>query len=301
MGVGATPQISLSEAPPRRVGAPRRAILWSSIALVAALAGCAPEAPVAEAPIPDGVEVSFIQLRSDVAARDAQVRVVNGTDDVVEIGDVEVRDARFADAAARTDEGRVTRVQPGATVDIRVRLPKMECGTDAGEPTVALELTASAATVTGPIADTLQVIAPLHERECRAERLADAAHVALGVFRPSAHPLPAELELTVSPTGRGEALISGIRPTNLLEFDGYGAETLPIGLQVAEDSSGRTTVLLPLVPLRCDPHAVQEDKRGTVFTLEVELDGVPGTIELAADEEMRGRILTWVTEWCAAA
>jgi hypothetical protein len=52
------------------------------------------------------------------------------------------------------------------------------------------------------------------------------------------------------------------------------------------------------VPLRCDPHAVQEDKRGTIFTLEVELDGVPGEIELAASEDMRGSILTWVSNWC---
>ena len=57
-------------------------------------------------------------------------------------------------------------------------------------------------------------------------------------------------------------------------------------------------VSLPLVPLRCDPHAVQEDKRGTIFTLAVELDGDPGEIELAAPEDLRGRILTWVGAWC---
>ena len=59
-----------------------------------------------------------------------------------------------------------------------------------------------------------------------------------------------------------------------------------------------TTVHLPLVPLRCDPHAVQEDKRGTVFNVEVELDGEPGLVQVAATEDMRGRILTWVADWC---
>ncbi|MET0296604.1 MAG: hypothetical protein ABW024_04325 [Microbacterium sp.] len=295
MGIRATPQNSPSDAASGRFRAPRRAILWSSVALVAALAACAP-AP--DPGIPEGVEVSLIQLRSDVAARDAQVRIVNGTDDVVEIGDVAVIDERFADAAGRADEGRVTSVRPGSTVDIRVRLPAMDCTTDAGEPTVELELAASGATVGGPIVDALDVIAPLHERECRAERLAAAADVSFGDFLPSRHPAPAVLELAVAPTGEAEAALSGIRPTNLIEFDGWGADTLPLDLRI-DGASEPEVVELPLVPLRCDPHAVQEDKRGTVFTLEVELEGEPGTVELAADEELRGRILTWVTEWCS--
>jgi len=278
---------------PPRASPAHRAVALVAAVLVAALAGCT--APV-DAGIPQGVEVSLVQLRSDVAARQAQVRIVNGTDDVVEIGAVAVSDGRFADAASRADEGRVTRVQPGATVDIRVQLPAMNCETDAGEPTVEVELTASGSTAGGPIVDVLDVISPLHERECRAERLAAAAAVTFGDFRPSAHPAPAALELTIAPTGTGEAVLLAIRPTNLLEFDGYGAAALPIGLTTG--SSERTVVELPLVPLRCDPHAVQEDKRGTVFTLDVELDGRPGQVQLAADEDLRAQILTWVSEWC---
>ena len=57
-------------------------------------------------------------------------------------------------------------------------------------------------------------------------------------------------------------------------------------------------VVLPLVPLRCDPHVVQEDKRGTIFTIEVEIDGSKGAIELPAPEDLRGQILTWVAPWC---
>ena len=51
-------------------------------------------------------------------------------------------------------------------------------------------------------------------------------------------------------------------------------------------------------PVRCDPHVVQEDKRGTIFDVRVELDGEPGQVELFVGEDMRGRILTWVAEWC---
>ena len=72
----------------------------------------------------------------------------------------------------------------------------------------------------------------------------------------------------------------------------------PIDVTIAPGDTQATTVHLPLVPLRCDPHAVQEDKRGTVFTFDVEIEGEPGTVEIASSEELRGRILTWVADWC---
>ncbi|MDN3496966.1 hypothetical protein QL996_13575 [Planococcus sp. APC 4015] len=262
------------------------------VVTAALVTGCA---PTAEPAIPDGVGVSLMQLRSDVAARQAQVRVVNGTDAAIEIGDVAVADDRFADAAQRADPGRTTIVRPGATVDIRVQLPAMACETDAGAPTVALTLPTGVAR--GPIDDTLGVIAPLHERECRAERLAEDVSLTFADFEPSANPAPARLDLVVETTGGGEALVTGIRPTNLLMFDGLGGAPLPLDIDSA--SAGVGVVPLPVVPQRCDPHAVQEDKRGTVFTVDVEIDGEPGVIELAADDELRGRILTWVSAWCA--
>ena len=60
-------------------------------------------------------------------------------------------------------------------------------------------------------------------------------------------------------------------------------QVYPIAAQVREGDTEPIEVDLPLVPLRCDPHAVQEDKRGTVFTLDVEVDGRTGRqIEIAA-------------------
>jgi hypothetical protein len=58
------------------------------------------------------------------------------------------------------------------------------------------------------------------------------------------------------------------------------------------------TVELPILPARCDAHAVQEDKRGTVFRLLVEVGARPGSFDLAATPEMRGEILGWIAEWC---
>lgn len=298
-------RITFGAVPARRdtnraaVGRTARLALVATVAL--ALAACVPPAvaPVGNGPLPEGVSVEFVQLRSDVAARQAQVQVRNGTGAPLEVGDVVVADQRFDGDAVRAIEGRSSTVAPGSTVDVRIQLPPMDC--DATEGGMHVALTLADGVREAPLPDPLDVVGPLHERECLAERVADAVHLSFATFTPSPAGEPARLGLAMDPTGRGDAIVTGIQTTNLLTFDrGPGAtqDSFPIGLRVDEDSSGRVAVDLPLVPLRCDPHAVQEDKRGTIFTIEVEIDGAVGEIELAAPEELRGRLLTWVAQWC---
>lgn len=269
----------------------RLAVLTTAAAL---LAGCA-VAPVGNDPLPEGVSVSFVQLRSDVAARQGQVQIRNGTSEPIEVGEVAVTDPRFDGEATRAVEGRTSRVPPGGTVDVRVQLPPMACDGDEGSMTVLLDL--GDAAVERSLPDGLDVIGPLHERECLAARVTDAAALSFASFEPSPPGVPASLVLSVEPSGDGSVEFRGIQTTNLLTFEGTAGDTYLLGLEISP-SSEATTVALPLVPFRCDPHAVQEDKRGTVFTLEIALDGEPGEIELAAPEDMRGRMLTWVADWC---
>ncbi|WP_157536944.1 hypothetical protein [Microbacterium sp. Root180] len=289
----------------------RRRGAWALLAVCAVgtgLTACAPPGDVAPPPLPDGVSVEFVQLRSDVAARQAQVQVHNDTDETIEIGDVTVTDPRFADVATRPTAGRSSTIAPGGTVDIRIQLPPMQCDTADGQMTVQLELDLperavrpEASIVEGPLRDPLDVVGPLHQRDCRAAEVADSAHVSFGGFDPSPPGEPATLTMSVAPTGRGAVTITGIQTTNLLTFGEVAdatVETYPIGYAVREGDAGMTEIALPIMPLRCDPHAVQEDKRGTIFDVEVEIDGEPGEIELAASEDMRGEILTWVANWC---
>ena len=281
--------------------------------LTVVLGGCAASAPDAATSspataLPDGVTVSFVQLRSDVASRQAEVKVTNGTDDVLTIGSVRVEDPRFDGPAVRVVE-RVSRLAAGRSADIRVQLPAVACA-DAGgdedaesEASVTLEYSTGGdpVEVTVPLPEPVGFVAPLHERECRAAQLAQAAGLAFSGFTPSPAGEPAALELTVTPTGEAAAVLSGIQTTNLLTFAqaaGSNVSTYPLDLRVTAADSAPAVVSLPLVPLRCDPHAVQEDKRGTIFTIAVELDGDQGEIELAAPEDLRGKILTWVGQWC---
>jgi hypothetical protein len=262
-----------------------------------------PDATSGVAPaLPAGVTVELVQLRADVAPRQAQVHVTNGSDQTLTIGEVRVEDPRFEGPATRVVAGRTSTVPAGRSVDVRVQLPDVDCSApEDGEPEVMLELDSASgrAEVTASATDPLGFVAPLHERECREERLTDAAALAFTGFQESAPGEAAVLELTVTPTGEGEATIAGVQATNLLDFGPGSVDgAYPLDLSIAATGTEPIVVELPLVPFRCDPHAVQEDKRGTIFDVRVVVEGEPGEIELFVGDELRGRILSWVAAWC---
>jgi hypothetical protein len=286
--------------------------LWAGVAVVLAgvswLTGCA-AAPAATdtastPALPAGVTVELVQLRADVAPRQAQVRVINDSDEAITIGEIRVEDPRFDGAATRVVGGRTSTVPAGRSVDVRVQLPQVDCAAPAdARSEVVLELLsdAGAADVAASAGDPLGFVAPLHARECRLARLADAASVDFTAFRPSAPGAPATLELTITPSGEGAASLVGVQRTNLIDFAAPTVDgAYPLDLAIAPGDTQPIVVAIPIVPVRCDPHAVQEDKRGTIFDVRVEVDGQPGEIELFVGEEMRGAILSWVPVWCGA-
>ncbi|WJL94486.1 hypothetical protein QSU92_10930 [Microbacterium sp. ET2] len=289
----------------------------SSVALAVGLllTGCAgggepgdaasPGAPA----LPDGVTVEIVQLRADVAVRQAQVHVVNDGDTDLEIGEVAVDDPRFVAPASRVLPGRTSRVPAGGEVDIRVQLPEVACSAreadtadSTAEPTVELTFLADGIESTARVAaaDPLGFLAPLHERECRAAALAEAATLEFTGFAPAATGAPATLELTATPTGRGgEATVVAVQATNLLDFGPATVDgAFPLDLRVSPGDAEPVVVDIPILPSRCDPHAVQEDKRGTIFDVRLSIDGEPGEIELFVGDALRGDILTWVSSWC---
>jgi hypothetical protein len=281
----------------------RRVATAAAVIAVGALAACTAQTPAPQPTgLPAGMEVSFVQLRSDVASRQAEVRIRNGGDAQLIVGSVSVTDPRF-DGAADRIVARTSTIPPGAATDIRVQLPPVACpAPDDAVATVSIGYTLDGvdAVAVAPLPDPLAFVPPLHERECRAAALAEVADVSFTAFTPSNAGKPSDLELTVAPTGDGAAQLTGIRETNLLTFDmpGGAGGLWPLEVAVRPGDAAPVVVHLPLVPARCDPHAVLEDKRGTVFWVEAVTGGEPSRIDLAAGDEMRGRILTWVAHWC---
>lgn len=244
--------------------------------------------------------MELTQLRSDVAERHMQVRVRNGTDVAIEVEHVVVADSRFTRPAQPVLD-RSTTIGPGRTVALPVRLGPVACAAHAtvdARVTLRYRHGASAREATVAAREDFAFLADLHARECLAETVAASAVLTLGPFTPAPPGEPATLVLEIAPrAGRDTAPhILAIRETNLLSYrqPDAAATTYRLDLTAGVPAS----VALPLVPARCDPHAVQEDKRGTVFTLDVEVDGTAGTIQIAASPDLRADILTWVTAWC---
>ncbi len=264
------------------------------IGVVLAAAACTAE----PAALPAGVTVTLQQLRSDVAERGAQVRVTNASDEDLRIARIELRDDWFTGAVVRE---RDSTVPAGRTVDLRIALPPSACE---GEPdaadrsTTLLVVTRDGAEYRVTPDDPLGFVAGLHARECLAHDVAAVAALSWGGFTASPPGSPATLRLDIAPAGGAQALrIVEVRPTNLLQFGAESSDAFPVARDVV--GTGEAASLdVPLVPLRCDAHAVQEDKRGTVFTVAVETASGAGVVEVPVGEEERGRILAWVADWC---
>jgi hypothetical protein len=190
----------------------------------AALAGCSgattPTDPSeTAAALPAGIQVELFQLRSDVAERGAQVRVINDSDADLVITSLTFADDWFAGPATRD---RTSTIPEGRTVDLRFDLPESECEDepDAASRTssVTLELE-EGGTATVEVADPLGFTTLMHQKECLRHDLARVATLAWAAFTPSAAPLPAELQLAITPEGGTEsAELVEVQTTNLLQF-----------------------------------------------------------------------------------
>jgi len=293
--------------PDRRSSAPALALILIATAALAACTagGSAPTASTSASDpqgLPEGVTVAVTQQRSDVADRQAEVQIHNGTPDAIRIGDVRLEDPRFSAPATRVID-RTSTLAAGATANVRVQLPAVACDGDAAGATstvtIDYEVGGRAGTGTTEAAELFPFLDAIHQRECVAQSVTAIADVRFGEFSPSGAGSPAALELMIEPrpAAAGEVVLTGIRETNLLSFAGGEGGSFPLDITAAADR-GPQTVTLPLVPARCDPHAVQEDKRGTVFTLDVVLAGEAGQFTLAADADLKARLLAWVTQWC---
>ena len=214
---------------------------------------------------PTASRSSSFQLRSDVAERGAQVRVINGSDADLVVTSLTFADDWFAGEAVRD---RVSTVPAGRTVDLRFALPESACE---DEPDAAARTSRGHARARGrrrarrsmsPTprvhdADPREGVPaprPRARRDAGVDRVPPVARPAAGRAASSrshrrAAPRPPSWSRCRRP-------ICCSSPTNRPPF--------PLALPV-EGTDAASAVAVPLVPLRCDPHAVMEDKRGTVF------------------------------------
>lgn len=234
------------------------------------------------------VEVS--QGRTQYADREIVLEVTNGWDRTMTL----VAGALHADGfgPSHLAKERPRALPPGATRDVYIGLGEAQCAGVPAGPDEPVPDAAPSATITlalgegddqGPatdiavdVTDTAGHLARNHAVDCAR------AAVESGVRLTVEPDVPVEtrdgeqtafVTVRVEPVPGGpEVTIDRITETTLMaDPDARGTVSGWTGRELAGQRSGE--IVLPVVPARCDAHAVGEDKRGTFLPVEASVGG----------------------------
>lgn len=297
----------------------RRTLAAAALALAAcSLVACAsgPEAsesvetPEAtrNAVLPTGVTVDVYQTRTDLPARKLEIAIMNAGADDLTITSAAFVSPQFSAPAVWSARPGGTIVHGGFGVDLPVQLPTPACGEPNPVGVVRLAFTTAAGEsgdVELPAVDRYDRLPAMRADECFAAAIASVAGLSIRtpprVELRSGVPV-AMIDVTAVPTGADGVIgIDAVRATVLLGIaDAGGAATTGATLDVAIAGSDPPTAFsVPIVPGRCDPHAVAEDKQGTIFLFDATApDGTRRELRIPAASEVRAAIYAYVAEAC---
>lgn len=247
---------------------PLRPIL-AAVLLLGLTTGCGEDAP-SSTPLPDDVTIHIDQSRIQRQGRVVFLRVHNGTKQPLTIERYVLRSPRFSPVRWSGHE------EIGATyeTDLELTLPKGRCG---GDVDARVTLTyrmgdGDERRSTTPAEDVYGNAVDFADRDCAESTLQEAAAITVGDPRVEGDGRGSVLHLpvTLSPSGRR----SDVR------FAGFGSTVLfrqapgsPTAVDVRLDGDP-VTLDMRVVPARCDPHALAEDKVGRLFPVQVRADDV---------------------------
>jgi hypothetical protein len=273
--------------------------------MLCALSGCGTPSPALEHSLPPGVTIDTYQGRFDYADHTIEIAIANHGELPLEIHAAALFTPVFTPAAeyARAP----TTVRPGTSTDLKVLLPPAVCSAEPGQATLELRFTMGGTDyeVTMHPSDRMGQLATIAAEDCRDDVAAEVATIEaaprFAETRIDGRPA-ALLEVTATPTGRGGILtLDNVRGTPLVSLrdpaTGVVGETVPLGLDVGA-ATEPVRFTLTLVPARCDPHVVQEDKRGTFFTLTVTTRQDTGVVYLGVSDAVRSALYDFVALSC---
>ncbi|CAI3798171.1 hypothetical protein NKCBBBOE_02010 [Pseudarthrobacter sp. MM222] len=264
------------------------------------------------------------QNRDDYGRQRVSIQVSNTSGAVLTVLGARLRSALFADGISWQASPDGIELPPGQTKSLPAALPAPVCApaarthparTDAARtdavptdaaPTLALRMAPALGTApeeSVAAADPYGVLARNNAELC----LAQAADLIAGFrldpgLEVAADGRTAVVRLLVTPRGAGAAAeaaaltIGRIEGTTLLAED--PAVPWPRGVSVRAGGDVRE-IRLGFRPARCDPHAVAEDKVGTLLPLRVTVAGRDGVLKVDAGPQLRGQIYDFVTAACA--
>ncbi|WP_354245191.1 hypothetical protein [Arthrobacter sp. UYEF20] len=300
--------------------------------MLAVMAACSPGGGTTagtgpgETPQAFPISAEINQLRDNYGKQIVSIELTNNSDGVLTVLGARLGSALFtAEFGWQAPPGGID-LPPGQTKSLPAQLPAPVCGPAGGQaddaPTVSLrmaratqttpaaaspgETLAAAAspgeTVAVAAADPFGVLSRNNTEMCLAQAAAAVAGFQLDpALEVAADGRTAVVRLVITPHDAGPAAgpasltLDRIEGTTLLAED----QSAPWPHAVPVPAGGASRELrLGIRPARCDPHAVAEDKVGTLLPLRVTVGGRDGLLKVDAGALLRGRIYDFVTTAC---
>lgn len=272
------------------------------VGLAVVLTGCTPVAIDAE---PPELTVALYQHRAGIAAGILEIQLANEGTAPVTVSRAVLDSTGFS--APMIWERRHSTVLPGRRLDLPVEIGEVRCDID-GPPEHIVTLTildsdGSANPIEHDAFEPFGQLALLHRERCLARELQGIAELEItSIVLPSDTAGPVILEISTTPGEReGSFVVDSLLGTTLFApagDDGRALDRRALEMTIRSSDAART-IPIPLVPSRCDEHAVLEDKLGTVFPFVVaDAGGEQGRLLLAAPESVRHELYRYIAAAC---
>lgn len=272
----------------------------------------APPVAAAQATAVASVNAEINQLRDNYSRQIIAIQLTNTTAGPVTVLGAVLVSPLFSGTIEWPATPGGIELPPGQTKILPAQLRAPECGIQtagAGEGTaVKLQLAGAKGTVpaaTVPATDPYGVLSRNNAEMCLAQAAAAVAGIRLEPeLEVSADAQRAVLRLAITPRSTpgavnpgsmGTLTINWIEGTTLLDED----QSAPWPRSVSVQAGGSSQHFrLGIRPARCDPHAIADDKVGTLLPLRVSAGGRDGVLKIDAGALLRGRIYEFVTAAC---
>jgi hypothetical protein len=261
-------------------------------------------------PTPDSpLTAELNQFRDNYGKQIIEIQLSNTSSAPLTVLAAELASPLFPPGSAWHGAPGGTEIPPGQTKSLPAGLRDPTCPAPEAAPAATAEVHVSFRQGSGtldrrlPATDPFGVLARNYAELCLAQAAAHVAAIGLAQdLEVAADARTAVVRLTVAPREAAPGT------PQRLTIEQIGGTTLlaeppeaPWPRDVAVEAGGAAAEYrLRIRPARCDPHAVAEDKVGTLLPLLVDVDGRRGTLKIAAGTALKGQIYDFVTAACGA-
>ncbi|WP_458113950.1 hypothetical protein M1D88_07655 [Arthrobacter sp. R1-13] len=272
------------------------------------------------------ISAQINQFRDNYSKQIIEIQLTNNTPEPVTVLDASLHSGLFSAAITWNPDAGGIELPPRQTKSLPAQLPEATCtrgGELTGDPTNVPSDKPTLRITTRPAVPGQATLEPVDPHGVltrnNMEKCVSKAAEAIAEFRPVPELDAADkggtavvrIRILPKPSPQadsGSTQRAGEPPSHqriltIEKIDGTPliaeepSQPWPRDVEVREGGPS-SELRLVIRPARCDPHAVAEDKVGTLFPLRITVAGQQGVFKVDAGAELRGRIHDFVTSTC---